>query len=135
VYTEHKLHAAERQVLSSAPRFRQHIRVSNLVRAKAIVASVACNFTVLATAREVKSARVANELRTALNHIQSIQINVERGAADAALQAYADFIMWLPSAHERVGQMIGDDLGSRGGSTEKFQEAAIRAATIVTSGL
>jgi hypothetical protein len=132
---EHQLHAAERQVLLSARRFASYVRASKFVRADGVISGIACSFAALGIARELKNPAVVNEFQAALDQIDTIWNAVEHGTADVALQAYTDFLLWLPEAHERVSQMVVKDPGSRGGSTESFQEAAMRAASALGTGL
>lgn len=134
-----RLQELEANTFLSAGRFGRAVKRGNWAKAAAIAGGITAGVSSLAQAKEVSEYEpVADELRRASLMVDDIAAQVASGAQTAALEAYANFLTYLPVAHERLGHLleqVDDEGGLRGGNKNTLLEvAAGRAVNLLGLG-
>lgn len=115
--------------------FGRAVKRGQWSKASAMVGGMTAGLASLAQAKEADAAAVQEEIRRASVMIDEIALHVSAKAETAAVEAYAAFLRYLPEAHARLGMLVGDDPGTRGGNKkETMVTVAERATTILGLG-
>lgn len=130
-----QLNEFESKTFTDAGWFGRAVKRRDWAKASAIAGGIVAGLSTLADAAEVDEYKSLNdEIVRATLVAQDIMTQVANEAVTASINAYAEFLLFLPEAHERLATImeLEKDPGTRGGDKKVLLElAASRAMNVL----